>query len=801
MTGEAELVLPVTTGDPQGCTGCAERVALRVRELEGIEAVDIAPGPLRLRYRYETSLVAPDTVAATVERELAGLESRYVHQVLAIEGMDCADCAATLERGVARLPGVEHAAVNFGAARMTVEFDRAAIGLPAIDRRIRELGYAISAPQAAPESERRALRRFLTRRDTLITLTAGVLTLAGGIGTLAGVASPAPTLAWVAAVLLGGVPLLRKGLRSLVATRALDINLLMSIAVVGAGALGDWFEAATVVFLFSLGESLEGYAMDRVRRSVRALLSLAPPVALVRRGADELVLPVAEVLPGDQVIVRPGARVPLDGVVISGTSSVDQASLTGESLPVLREPGDPLFAGTLNGAGPLTMQVTRLAGDSSVARIIRLVETAQAQRAPVQRLVDRFARVYTPAVIVMAIAIATGPPLLGASWNEWVSRALVLLVISCPCALVLSTPVSIVSALSAAARRGILIKGGAVLERMGQLDTLAFDKTGTLTTGQPRLTHALPLGGLPEDDLLRLAGTLERHSEHPLGHALLRATAERGLRIDEARDVQTIPGAGLTATIGGSSYRIGSRRLFSEAELAAASTALDEVEAAGGTAVLVGDDRAILGVLGFADTPRADATLALAAVRRAGIRRVLMLSGDRAPAARQIAAAVGIPPADTRAALLPEDKLAAIHDLRRQGHVVAMVGDGVNDAPALAAADVGIAMGVAGTDAAVETADIALMGDDLRGLAQAIRLGNRTRRIIAANIALSIATKAVFLTLAITGHATLWMAIAADMGTSLLVIANGMRLLRGEGGEWGATRAAHSPLPAPLARG
>jgi Zn2+/Cd2+-exporting ATPase len=778
MTGQAELVLPVSSGDPEGCSGCAERVAVRLRALPGVQSVQVVPGPLRLQYQYETTLVTPGDVAGAVERELAGVEARYVHQVLAIEGMDCADCALTLERGVARLPGVEHAAVNFGAARMTVEYDSTATDLPAIDRRIRELGYSISNPEAAPESERRALRRFLTRRDTLITLTAGALTLAGGIGLLAGVPTPAPTLAWVAAVLIGGLPLLRKGVRALVSTRSLDINLLMSIAVIGAGIIGDWFEAATVVFLFSLGESLEGYAMDRVRRSVRALLSLAPPVALVRRGTIETELPVAEVLPGDIVVVRAGQRVPLDGVVLEGTSSVDQSSLTGESLPVLREPGDALFAGTLNGSGPLIMQVTRLVGDSSVARIIRMVETAQAQRAPVQRLVDRFARVYTPAVIAGAIAVATVPPLLGGSWGEWFGRALVLLVISCPCALVLSTPISIVSALSAAARRGILIKGGAVLERAGQLDTLAFDKTGTLTTGQPHLSHVLSLGTLAEVDLLRLAGTLERHSEHPLGRALLRATVERGIAIDEARDVRVLHGSGLTATVQGVTYRIGSRRLFDTALPAEVEAAIARVEESGGTAVLVGDDRGVLGVLGFADTARDDAPRALADLRRAGIERVLMLSGDRTPAAQHIAAAVGLPATDTRAELLPEDKLAVIHELRQQGRVVAMVGDGVNDAPSLAAADVGIAMGVAGTDAAVETADIALMGDDLRGLAQTIRLGKRARRIIAANIALSIVTKAIFLTLAISGYATLWMAIAADMGTSLLVIANGMRLLR-----------------------
>jgi Zn2+/Cd2+-exporting ATPase len=531
------------------------------------------------------------------------------------------------------------------------------------------------------------------------------------------------------------------------------------------------------VFLFSLGESLEGYAMDRVRRSVRSLLSLAPPVALVKRGESEQSVPVAEVVPGELVVVRAGERVPLDGVVVSGVSSVDQSSLTGESMPVPREPGDALFAGTVNGTGPLTMQVTRLAGDSSVARIIRMVETAQAQRAPVQRLVDRFARVYTPAVIAAAVAVALVPPLFGANWTEWLYRALVLLVISCPCALVLSTPISIVSALSAAARNGILIKGGAVLERAAAVNTIAFDKTGTLTAGKPQVTEIVPFGRIDESALLALAASLERHSEHPLGRAIVDAASERLLVLRYTGNERVIPGSGLLAGIDGVEHRIGSARLFGqEAMSPQVESVVESIEKQGGTAVLVGTSDVILGVIGLADTPRSDARQALDDLRSAGISDFVILSGDRAPAVARVAEAVGI--SNARTGLLPDEKLAAIGDLRRDGRVVAMVGDGVNDAPSLAAADIGIAMGVAGTDAAVETADIALMGDDLRGLASTIRLGKRARRIIAANIALSLGTKAVFLTLAVTGQATLWMAIAADMGTSLIVIANGMRLLR-----------------------
>jgi Cd2+/Zn2+-exporting ATPase len=750
-----------------------------LRELPGIQSVtlDVEPQPARLRYLYETDTVTPASVEALVSDELANSEAHYVHQVLAIEGMDCADCAMTLERGVGRLAGVEEASVNFGAARLTVEYDRREIDLPAIDRRIRDLGYAVTDPERAIESERGAIRRLIAEPDNRMALAAGVLTLAGGTSQLLSAPSPIPVVAYGAAVLVGGLPLARKGLRVLRTTRSLDINLLMTIAVIGAVAIGEWFEAATVVFLFSLGEALEGYAMDRVRRSVRSLIALAPPVALVRRGASETELPVSEVGVSETVVVRAGERVPLDGVVIRGASSVDQSSLTGESMPVAKESGDPLFAGTMNGSGPLVMRVTRLAGDSSVAKIIRLVEHAQAQRAPVQLLVDRFARIYTPAVIVIAAAIALVPPLFGASWLEWFSRALVLLVISCPCALVLSTPISIVSALSAAARNGVLVKGGAILERIGAVDTVAFDKTGTLTTGRPALTRIAPFGSRTEAEVLALAATLERHSEHPLGRAVVRASHERDLGIDEATDERVIHGRGLIGFLAGTEYRIGSRQLFAEKAISQpVRDAIVEIEAGGGTAVLVGTENSVHGVLGFADTLRPDAVDELANLHRAGVRRIVMLSGDREGAVASIAATAGID--EARSGLLPEDKLAAVGDLRERGGVVAMVGDGVNDAPSLAAADVGIAMGAAGTDAAVETADIALMSDDLRGLAATIRMGRRTKRIVAANIALSLGTKAIFLGLAVTGNATLWMAIAADMGTSLVVIANGMRLLR-----------------------
>jgi Cd2+/Zn2+-exporting ATPase len=778
MIERGSLVLPVReSDDPEGCLPCAERIARQLRALPGVMSVTVEAAPARLRYEYDPETVNQVEVEQIALRASSSLGERYVHHVLAVEGMACADCARTVERGVRRLPGVEYANVNLAAARLSVEYDASAVELPTISRRVRELGYTVAEPRLGPVAERLEIRRLIGRRDNLLALIAGLLTLAGTVGALLSAPHWLSTALYAIAIAVGGGPLALKGARAVRATRALDINLLMTVAVLGAAAIGDWFEAATVVFLFSLGEALEGYAMDRVRRSVRALLSLAPPTALVKRRDGDVEVPVTEVRPGELVVVRAGQRIPLDGIVVAGVTTVDQSAVTGESLPAAKSPGSAVFAGTMNGEAPVTLRVTRLAGDSTVAKIIQLVEQAQAQRAPVQLLVDRFARYYTPVVIAGAVAVALVPPLVGGGWLDWIGRALVLLVIACPCALVLSTPVSIVSALSAAARHGILIKGGAALERAAEVDTIAIDKTGTLTAGRPELTGVIPLDGRDERELLALGATLERHSEHPLGRALLRASAARGVAPGNPAGERVIPGAGLVATLDATEYRIGSLRIFEPAALTPEIEALSRrIEESGGSAVFVGARDRVLGVFAFADTARQGAQAALHDLRAAGVRSIVMLSGDRPAAANAVASGLALD--RVAAGLLPHEKVAAVRALRKDGHVVAMVGDGVNDAPALAAADLGIAMGVAGSDAAIETADIALMSDDLRGVANAIRLGGRTRRTIAANIALSIGIKALVLSLAVAGQATLWMAIAADVGVSLLVIANGMRLLR-----------------------
>lgn len=488
---------------------------------------------------------------------------------------------------------------------------------------------------------------------------------------------------------------------------------------------------------------------------------------------------VEAVTVGDVIVVRPGEKIPLDGCVVAGESHVNQSPVTGESLPVEKTPGAEVFAGTINGRGALDVEVTRLHRDSTLARIVHLVERAQAQRAPSQTFVDRFARVYTPAVLALAVLVATVVPfVLGGAWSDWIYRALVLLVISCPCALVISTPVSIVSALAAAARKGVLIKGGARLERLAAVRCVAFDKTGTLTHGRLRVVDVTAANGGGAPEVLRLAAALESRSEHPIGRAIVERAEQDRLAFAAPEGFQALPGLGAEGYVGGQHVVVGSHRLFDERGLCSPEVhvQLESLAAAGGSAVLVARGPETVGVISVADEPRESARAVVEMVRQQGIEHVVLLTGDHEAAARDLAASLAI--TDFRASLLPEDKVSAVEELRRRYGALAMVGDGVNDAPALATADVGIAMGVAGTDAALETADVALMADELAKIPFAIRLSRAAARNIRMNIALSLGLKAAFLVLAFAGAATLWMAVVADMGASLIVIANALRLLR-----------------------
>ncbi|MCO5177418.1 MAG: cadmium-translocating P-type ATPase [Thermomicrobiales bacterium] len=779
MSATARLPLSgLLTPEVAACEQCRGRLVSSLRTVTGVSSANLESSGVALALAYDPSLTSTTALEEAVRAEGRDLATEFVHEVWPVEGMDCADCARNIERGVARLTGVQSAEVNFAGARLAVEYAAAETNPATIARTVQSMGYRLGHDESAEMSSGR-LRSILTDRKNLLVLAGLGLTVVGIALAVAGAPESASIAAWAAAVAVAGWPVARKGIATIRATHRLDINALMMIAVVGAALIGEWLEAATVVVLFSLGEALERYTMDRARNSIRSLMALAPAEALVRHGDHEHRVPVAEVSPGDVVIVRPGERLPVDGVIVAGASAVNQAPVTGESIPVDVAHGASVFAGTINGQGVLDVQASRKAADSTIARIIRMVEAAQSQRAPSQRFVDTFAMYYTPAVIAIAAAVAVLPPLLGGGdWAGWLYRALVLLVIACPCALVISTPVSIVAAISAAARSGVLIKGGAHLEAAGSLRALAFDKTGTLTVGQPRVVSIEPLDGRSADEILALAAAVERYSEHPLGEAIVTAAHDRKINTGNqiVSDVSATTGRGISARVGVTFVRIGSSSMLS-ADLAAPEAAqLAALEERGQTTVLIEEDGRLVGMIGMADQVRPEAREAIAAIERAGIRETVMLTGDRPVVAQAIAQQAGVD--DVRAGLLPDDKVTVIEELLERHGRVGMVGDGVNDAPALARATVGIAMGAAGTDTALETADIALMGDDLGKLAFTVRLSRSAKRIIAQNIGFALILKVVFLVLAVGGAATLWEAVFADVGASLIVILNGMRLLR-----------------------
>jgi Cd2+/Zn2+-exporting ATPase len=697
----------------------------------------------------------------------AGLE----RTVVSVEGMDCANCAATVEKQVLRLPGVHRATVNFAAGRLDAEHDPG-LALEEIERAVRGAGYGVAK---AGGDERPSFWR--TPRALLVFISALLFALGLALG-FAGAPESARVGVYLAAIVVGGLPIFRAALDGLRARHA-DMNVLMSAATIGGAAIGEWAEAASVVVLFAAGNALQVYAIDRTRGAVRALAGLAPDEVLVRRGAAERLVAAEEVTVGETVIVRPGERLAVDGKIIEGETTVDESPVTGESTPVEKGPDDAVYSGSLNGSGGLVVSATREAKDSTLQRVARMVEEAQATRAPVEQFVDRFSRVYTPLVVAAAAVFAVVPPLLGGEFGTWFYRALALLIIACPCALVISTPVTVVSGIGAASRRGILIKGGAALEAAGRLKALAFDKTGTLTEGRPIVSRVLTLTGGEEEDALALAAAIERRSEHPLAHAILSAAGEREL--PRVANFRAVAGRGAEGEIGGSKYLVGSVRLFEEQgiPLERAEAALARVEAAGETPVILGDEGGALAVFGLADAPRSDAKATLQTLRRTGVGELVMLTGDAEAPARRISEALGI---DYRARLLPEQKVEAVRRLVAENGTAGMVGDGVNDAPALAASSVGFAMGAAGTDVALETADVALMQDDLTKLAGAVRLSRAAERIIKQNVFASLLIKGVFVLLAPFGLVTLWLAVLADMGTSIAVTLNGLRLFNGERG-------------------
>ncbi|UCD16426.1 MAG: heavy metal translocating P-type ATPase [Candidatus Zixiibacteriota bacterium] len=632
---------------------------------------------------------------------------------------------------------------------------------------------------------------FWMRRGREIMCAAGGLFLligfifhtvrAGFINALAGeeISGQIEIAAYLVAVAVSWWYVAPNAYRSLRRMQA-DINLLMTIAVIGAIAIGEFLEAATVSFLYALSLLMESWSVGRARKAIGALLDLKPPSARIvaDEGSDIREIPAEQVALQATVQVRPGEKIPLDGIVTKGTTSIDQSPITGESVPVSKKAGDQVYAGTINNEGAFEFLVTRTAYDTALARIIRMVEEAQSRRAPVEQWIQKFARFYTPLMLLGAVLVATVPPLLfSASWNIWIYNALVMLVISCPCAMLVSTSVSVMAALTSAARVGVLIKGGIYLEIPAHLRALAIDKTGTLTHGRPEVITVEPFNDHTPEEILTRAASLEALSEHPLAQAVVRTARDAGVSLEPVDDFRIIRGKGAEAILDGRLFWIGSHRFLHERaveEEAFHLKALD-FEAAGQSVVAVGNDNHICGLISIGDRVRENSAEIVAGLRESGIDKVVMLTGDNEGTARAVAGASGID--EYQAELLPEDKVAAVRKLVERYRAVAMVGDGVNDAPALAAATIGIAMGAAGADAAIETADVALMSDDLTRLPWLIHHSRRTLRMVKENVLFALGVKALFMTLAFFNLATLWMAIFADMGVTLLVVFNSLRLL------------------------
>ena len=689
---------------------------------------------------------------------------------LRVVGMDCPEESGPIEHQLRSMDGVEE--VHFNLIAGTVSVDHS-LKPEDVAGAIRDLGFEVRTDSDdEDEVSKRGWRFWLTS-------CAGIFTALGLFFEHTGYPHSVFVPAYIGAMLTGGIDVACKGFRSIRRIN-LDVHVLMILAALGAVGIGAWSEGASVLFLFAVAQALERGSMDKARRSVRSLMALSPSEASVLRDGEESRAAVEEVAVGEIVRVRPGERIPLDGRVLSGASEVNQAPITGESLPVSVSPGDTVLAGTINGQGSVEFTVTRRSEETTLSQIVHLVEEAQASRAPSQRFVERFAKIYTPVVLCAAVAVMTIPSMImGLPFEDWFYRSLVLMVIACPCALVISTPVSIVSALAGAARSGVLIKGGAHLETLGRVRSVLFDKTGTLTEGRPGVDEVVSLNNVPAVEILRLAASLEVRSEHRLAQAILEAAHRDGVELLPSKHFQAMAGLGARAEVQGKTFLLGNHRLIEEFGLCGpdVESVLEGIEGDGRTAVVLADQTRALGVISISDRLRGEGPKVVEELKDDGIVHIGMLTGDNEITAQVVANRLGIE--DFRAERLPKDKVDEVRDAVARYGVVAMVGDGINDAPALATASVGVAMGSGGTDAALETADAVLMGDDLTKLSWAIRLGRRTLSVIRQNVVFSIGIKAVFLALAIPGLATLWMAVAADMGASLLVIANGMRLLRG----------------------
>lgn len=768
--------LPALLPDTAECAECVSRLTRTLSQLPGVSGVEYDSEKMSVLVGFDEDELSEARLDRAARDAGSAASAGVSHKAFEVTGLDCPDCAATLDKSIANLDDVLAARLNFASGILVVEYRQDKDPTETVLRTIARMGYSVLQPESSVDGA----DRF--SRQELAAAIAGALIVIGWLMGIIGV-QPLATVAFAASIAVGGATTARRALASLSA-RALDMNVLMSVAVMGAAAIGEWSEGAMVVFLYSIGVALETRSLDRTRRSIRNLMQLAPPMARVVRDGAEVEVEPAAVLVGETLIVKSGERIAMDGVILHGLSAVDESPVTGESIPVEKGAGQEVYAGSLNTSGLLQVRVTRMVEDSTLARIIHLVEEAQARKAPTERLIDRFTRWYTPAVIALAVGIAVVPPALGLAlgwetggFSEWFYRGLVVLVVSCPCALVISTPVAVVSAITRATRMGVLVKGGVFLERAAAAKVVALDKTGTITLGKPQVTQVEHLNGYTEREVLRLAAALEAGSTHPLARAVVEAAGSHGgeMHLESFHD---FAGRGVRGVIDGVEYSLGSPAAALESGVVPSEVVpvVERLEDGGLTALVLSSNQTVLGVIGVADAVRSESAAAIEALTASGIGHVVMLTGDNERTARAVAAECGV--ADVRAALLPEDKVAYVEELRQRHGTVVMVGDGVNDAPALAAADIGVAMGAIGSDTALETADVALMRDDLTVLPDFLDLGRRTVANVRVNVAFSVLVKFAVLVMATFGVATLWMAVFADTGVALLVVLNGLRLLR-----------------------
>lgn len=691
-------------------------------------------------------------------------------RIYEVTGMDCTSCAKTIENHLTTIPAVKSVRVSFPTGKMHVEHENS---VDDIISEVSKLGY-----KASLLTNNRQTKELSNKKQSyaFIPLT-GLFIAFGMIFSYTEVYPFVSTLFYASVIVICGYKP-AKGAFYAIKSRSLDMNVLMTIAAMGAALIGEWFEGATVLWLFAVGNALQNRSVERTRQSIRDLMDLAPSEAWVKIGGELVKKPIEEITVGQIIVIKPGDRIPLDGNIIQGETSVNQAPITGESIPVDKSIGDPVFAGTINETGSIEIQVTKLVNDTSLAKIIHLVEEAQEQKAPSQAFIDKFASIYTPIVFAVAIAVTVFPPLFGfGSWGEWVYKGLALLVVACPCALVISTPVAIVTAIGNAAKNGVLIKGGTYLEKAGEISAIAFDKTGTLTEGKLKVSD-IEVFSVSKEKLLSTLYTLENHSNHPIGKTIVEFAREQGIQVKNGELFKNIVGKGVQATIDGEIYFAGSLKLFEglEVPLEKVRCIVEKYQKEGKTVVLIGTSKEVLGVVAVSDSIRTNTGKTIEKLKEIGVKQLVMLTGDHKGTANRISK-------ETRvnrffAELLPEGKVKAIKQLQEEGYQVAMVGDGINDAPALATADLGIAMGGAGTDTTMETADIVLMADNLEKLPHTIKLSKKALTIIKQNIWFSLVVKIVALVLIFPGWLTLWMAVLSDTGAAFLVILNSLRLIK-----------------------